>query len=204
LQRSGPIRVGAIGLGVGTLAVYARPGDVFRFYEINQEVERMAKKYFTFLADCRGEWDIVLGDARSSLESELELQKPQAFDLIVLDAFSGDAIPTHLLTREAFEIYRRHLTPNGAIAVHVSNLYLRLSPVVRRLAENCGMRISRIDDPGDTSRLQDNSTWVLVTRNDAFLKAIPSDPPDWDDVDCPAPLWTDQYSNLFQILKSPG
>jgi spermidine synthase len=199
LQKSGPVRVGAIGLGVGTLAAYAKPGDVFRFYEINPEVERMAKQYFTYLADCRGKWDIVLADARLSLESE----PPQKFDLIVLDAFSGDAIPTHLLTREAFDVYQRHLVPGGVIAVHISNGYLRLAPVVRRLAENCGMRVSRIDDTGVESRLQSISSWALATRNGAFLKANPSDPLDWGDDDRAAPLWTDQYSNLFQILKGP-
>ena len=138
----------------------------------------------------------MLGDARLSLESE----KPQNFDLLVLDAFSGDAIPTHLLTREAFEVYRRHLAPGGVIAVHVSNSYLRLAPVVRRLAEECGMQASRIIAEGDENRLQDHSEWVLVTRNQRFLQANPSDPPDWGDDDLPAPLWTDQYSNLFQIL----
>ncbi len=123
----------------------------------------------------------------------------------MVDAFSGDAIPVHLLTREAFEIYRKHLAPGGMIAVHVSNRYLRLAPVVRRLAEDCGMRASRIDDKGfNASHLQSSSLWVLVTNNDRFLKANPSDPPDWGDDDFRASLWTDHYSNLFQILSLPG
>jgi hypothetical protein len=197
LQKSGPVRVGAIGLGVGTLAAYARPGDEFRFYEINPEVIRMAREHFTFLRDCSGKCDIVLGDARLSLESE-----QRTFDVLVLDAFSGDAIPTHLLTREAFTIYTQHLAPGGVIAVHVSNNFLHLAPVVRRLAENCGMQVSRIVATGDPSRLQSASQWVLVTNNDDFLRANPSDPPDWGNDDLPAPLWTDQYSNLFQILAT--
>ncbi len=198
LQKNGRVRVGAIGLGIGTLAAYARPGDDFRFYEINPEVIRMAKQHFTYLADCRGKTEIVLGDARLSLEAE----KPQNFDVIVLDAFSGDAIPTHLLTREAFAVYRRHLARDGVIAVHVSNNYLHLAPVVRRLAEDCGMRVSRIVDAGNEARLQSCSHWVLVTKNDVFLRANPSDPSDWGSDDFPAPLWTDQYSNLFQILAA--
>ena len=131
---------GAIGLGAGTIAAYAQPGDTFRFYEINPEVLRLARQRFTYLADCRGQCDVVLGDARLSLEAE----PPQGFRLLVIDAFSGDAIPTHLLTREAFDVYRRHLAPDGVIAVHVSNNYLRLAPVVRRLAEHCGMQATRI------------------------------------------------------------
>ncbi len=202
LQKTGPIRVGAIGLGVGTLAAYARAGDVFRFYEINQQVIDMAKKHFTYLADCRGKYEIKLGDARLSLESE----PPHKFDVIVVDAFSGDSIPTHLLTVEAFDLYRKHLSPGGILAVHVSNRYLRLAPVVRRLAENCGMGVSRIDDRTEdcnTSHLQSSSLWVLVTQNDRFLRANPSSPSDWDEDNFRASLWTDKYSNLFQILRPP-
>jgi hypothetical protein len=202
-QKSGPIRVGAVGLGTGTLATYAKPGDVFRFYEINPDVVRMAKKHFTFLADCRGKLDIVMGDARLSLESELKSGSPQKFDVLAVDAFSSDSIPTHLLTREAFEVYRQHLAPGGVIAVHVSNNFLRLAPVVRRLAEAFGMQASRIYGEGDDSRLLATNYWVLVTENKAFLKAHPSDPLDWGEDNVPAPLWTDQYSNLYQILKSP-
>lgn len=201
LQKSGPVRVGAIGLGVGTLAAYARPGDLFRFYEINPQVIEMAKKHFTYLADCRGQCEIKLGDARLSLEAEPPQEK---FDVIVVDAFSGDSIPTHLLTVEAFGIYRKHLAPRGVIAVHVSNRYLRLAPVARRLAENCVMAVSRIDDAGNESHLQSSSLWVLVTNNDRFLRANPSSPSDWGVDDFKAPLWTDQYSNLFQILTPPS
>ncbi len=199
LQKSGPVRVGVIGLGVGTIAAYARPGDDFRFYEINPEVVRMAKQHFTYLADCRGKCDVVLGDARLSLESE----PPQNFDFFVLDAFTGDAIPTHLLTREAFAIYQQHLAPGGVMAFHISNKYLRLAPVVRRLAEDCGMQTSRIMDVGDWRRFAEPSCWILATRNSAFLKANPSRPLNWGEDGGPAPLWTDRYSNLFQILKSP-
>jgi hypothetical protein len=196
-QRSGGVRLGAIGLGVGTLASYAKPNDVFRFYEINLEVLRMAREHFTYLADCRGKWDVVLGDARLSLEAELS----QRFQIMVLDAFSGDAIPTHLLTREAFDVYQRHLVDNGVIAVHVSNKYLRLAPVVRRLAEDCGLKITRISGEKDEDRLLSSNDWVLMTRNEAFLKAHPPKPAFSADDGQRVPLWTDQYSNLFQILN---
>jgi protein-L-isoaspartate O-methyltransferase len=202
LQKAGPIRIGAIGLGTGTLAAYARPGDTLVFYEINPEVVRMARQYFTYLGDCRGELQLVMGDARLSLASELGRQR---FDLLVVDAFSGDAIPTHLLTREALDIYRRHLAPKGVVAFHVSNTYLRLAPIVRRLADDCGMLATRIDhDPTQTEewKLLSGSTWVLLTRDGAFARAVPSDPPDWPDDGRNVPLWTDQYSNLFRILKS--
>ncbi len=195
-QKSGPVRVGLIGLGIGTLAAYARPDDVFRFYEINREVYRMAQERFTYLYDCRGKWKVVLGDARLSLEKE----GPQEYDVLVLDAFSGDAIPTHLLTREAFDVYRRHLKPDGIIAVHVSNGYLRLGPVVRRLAEDCGMKSTRLCSKSDENRLVDESEWIVVTRNDDFISAHPSRPPYLPDDDLHVPLWTDQYSNLFLIL----
>jgi len=215
-----PIRIGAIGLGVGTLAAYARPGDFIRFYEINPEVVRMARRHFSYLDDCQGHWEIVLGDARLSLEAELNapgtgsssgplgsenVSAPLAsggFDILVVDAFSGDAIPTHLMTREAMAIYRRHLAPGGTIAFHVSNGYLRLAPVVRRLAEDAGMQSSRINVHADARRLLAGNEWVLVSANKEFLEAVPSDLFDPDGVDRRIPLWTDQYSNLFQILSS--
>ncbi len=196
-QRAGGVRSGAIGLGTGTLASYAQPKDVFRFYEINPEVLRMARQHFTYLADCRGRWDVVMGDARLSLEAE----PSQKFQVLVLDAFSGDAIPTHLLTREAFEVYQRHLAPAGVIAVHVSNKYLHLVPVVRRLAEAYGLKATRISAEKDEDRLLSSNDWVLVTRNAAFLATHPSQPPFSADDDQRVPLWTDRYSNLFQILS---
>ena len=203
--RPAPSASGRSGWATGTLAAYARPGDTFVFYEINPEVVRMAQQYFTYLTDCRGAVDLVMGDARLSLEAELAAKQPQRFDLLVVDAFSGDAIPTHLLTREALELYNDHLAPNGVIAIHVSNNYLRLAPVVRRLAEDCGMLATRIDHnttEEERMRLLSSSTWMLLTRNEAFARANPSQPPNSPDDDPNFPLWTDQYSNLFQILKS--
>ena len=191
------IRIGAIGLGIGTLAAYARPGDVIRFYEINPEVERLARRYFTYLSKCRGRCEVVLGDARLSLESE----PAQKFDLLAVDAFCGDSIPVHLMTREALAVYRRHMAPGGIIAFHVSNNYLRLAPVVRRLADDCGMHAVLIGDEEDEERLVHPSTWVLVAESGEFLRSNFTTAEKWTPQDSHGPLWTDQYSNLFQILE---
>ena len=128
--------MGVIGLGTGTVAAYGNAGDVIRFYEINPLVERLARHWFTFLHDSAAKTDVVLGDARLSLGS----QGPQHFNVIVVDAFSGDAIPVHLLTREALALYRRQLQPDGVIAFHVSNQYIDLEPVVAAIAANAGLQ----------------------------------------------------------------
>jgi hypothetical protein len=187
------LRVGVIGLGIGTLATYAQPGQGYRFYEINEDVERFAKKYFSYLADCRGKCDVVLGDGRLSLEREA----PQQFDVLVLDAFSGDAVPTHLLTKEAFDIYRKHLRPNATVAVNISNRYLDLSPVVAGLAEHFGYRLRRIQSPGDASLGQFPADWMVLTKESTASPQVQTSaaPP------TRTILWTDDHSNLFEILK---
>ena len=191
------LRMGVVGLGTGTLAGYGRGGDTLRFYEINPAVIKIAKTQFTFLADCSAHLDIVLGDARLSMASEPN----QQFDLLVIDAFSGDAIPVHLLTREAFRIYWHHLKPNGVLAVHVSNHYLNLAPVVKLAAGEVGKDAWQVDDVDDDAQEVYTSTYVLVTDRagffeDALLKnqLIP--------INTPAHLrtWTDDYSNLWQVL----
>jgi SAM-dependent methyltransferase len=194
------LRVGAVGLGSGTVAVYARPGDYYRFYEINPAVVEIAREHFTFLQDCQGTVEVVLGDARLSLERE----PPQQFDVLVLDAFSGDAIPTHLLTREAFQVYARHLRPTGVIAVHISNRHLNLEPVVLRLAEHSTYRCLQVNSRANLSRGVMFSKWMLITRNEQFLShdAMQRAARDLSGrLDDSFPLWTDQYSNLLQILK---
>jgi len=196
-RRSG-LRVGVVGLGTGTLAAYGRRGDVYRFYEINPEVERLARRRFTYLADSAARCEVVLGDARLSLERE----PPQGFDVLVLDAFTGDAIPVHLLTREAFEVYLRHLRPGGALAVHISNRNLDLRPVVRGLAEHFGLASARVDSAGDDEGITSTAEWVVLSADAALLAKRPiqgaSEAPD----DSIRPiLWTDDFSNLFSILK---
>jgi hypothetical protein len=200
------MRVGVVGLGVGTLATYARPGDTYRFYEINPAVENLAEEYFTYLSGARQRGatvEIAMGDARLSLEREAD-QAPQRFDVLVLDAFSGDSIPAHLLTREAFEIYRRHLAPGGVIAVHITNSYLYLAPVVRGIGKSMGLGMSRIYTVINPAQYVLRNDWMLLTGNEELLAAIPDVPPPplaklRDDFE--VPLWTDHYNNLFQILK---
>ncbi len=188
-------RVGLIGLGAGTLAAYGREGDAYRFYEINPDVIDVAQRYFSFLEDCPATTEIILGDARLSMQRE----KPQAYDILVVDAFSGDAIPTHLLTRQAMDLYMNHLQSEGMIAVHISNRHLDLTPVVARLAEHAGLRWELVRIQKDRS----TSDWILLSNNGPFWQdeevrgAIEKDHGSYT----PVPLWTDEYSNLFQILK---
>jgi SAM-dependent methyltransferase len=191
------VRVGVIGLGTGTLAAYARLGDYYRYYEINPLVVRVARGEFTFLADCHGKLDIAMGDARLTLERE----QPENFDVLAVDAFSGDAIPVHLLTREAMDLYFRHLRPDGILAVHISNRHLDLLPVLAVEARSSGRRARVVDTEDDDAAGVFAATWVLVV----------APPGDFDNEvranSNPVSrarrvrLWTDDYSNLFQILK---
>jgi SAM-dependent methyltransferase len=198
LLSGGPKRVGLIGLGTGTLAVYARKGDVDRFYEINPQVIEVAENYFSFLKKSQALIEIVPGDARLALEAEA----PNQFDVLAVDAFSGDAIPVHLLTREAFELYLRHLKPDGILAFHTSNLYLNLAPVVGMLAKSFGYGALLIQNPSDPARLVDSTQWVLVTRNQAFLKE-PEISSRGKAIPLPAHplLWTDDTNSLFSVFK---
>ncbi|MGA2737912.1 MAG: fused MFS/spermidine synthase [Bryobacteraceae bacterium] len=196
-QESGPVRVGVIGLGTGTLSAYGRTGDYFRFYEINPLVLRLARTEFTFLKICKARLDVALGDARLSLERE----PAENFDVLAVDAFSSDAIPVHLLTREAFVLYFRHLKPDGVLAVHVSNKHLELTPVVKLAAASLA-KDARLVDTEDEEDDVFGSSWVLVTSAAGFF-----DRPLMRTAAIAVPLpqkmrmWTDDYSNLFQILK---
>jgi len=196
-----PLRIGVIGLGTGTLAAYGKKGDVYRFYDIDPRVMDIARNEFTYLADSRAQIELALGDARLTLEREA----PQGFDVLAVDAFSSDAIPVHLITREALGVYLKHVRPDGIVAFHVSNRFLDLIPVVARLGKEHGAHAVLVsdnaEDEGDS--LRSRSDWVLVSRDPAALKrraiveagAQPAeDRPAWR-------TWTDDYSNLIQILK---
>lgn len=198
LDPNEPHYLGVIGLGTGTLATYGRIGDRVRFYEINPLVVQLAHSQFTYLADCQAKLDIVMGDARLSLEREPD----QNFDLLVVDAFSSDSIPVHLLTIEAFRLYFRHLKPQGILAVHVSNRYLDLKPIVSLAANTLGKQTEVIDTEDEDDSGVFGATWVLVTANAQFLekpelKQAAAKQIARNDVR----LWTDNYSNLLRILK---
>ncbi len=201
-----PLRIGVVGLGTGTIAVSAGAGDYLRFYEINPTVVELSREYFTFVSDAvaRGaDVDIFLGDARIVMERQRERGELQRFDVLAIDAFNSDAIPVHLLTEEAFDVYLDHLKPDGILAVHVTNRHLDLTPVVRKLAEVNGMEARLFRDESDGSRGIYRADWVLVTANRSFLDAdaVASAGIPWPD-DAPQPLlWTDDYSNLLRVLK---
>jgi hypothetical protein len=200
--RKPSLRVGVVGLGTGTLAAFARPGDRFIFYEINPAVCRMAEQYFYYLSDARergAEIDIAMGDARLSLDQPLPSQN---FDLLVLDAFSGDSVPVHLLTREAMQIYRRHLAPDGVTAIHVTNSYLYLFPVARALAADAGLGWRRVYATEDKKKFRTRSNWVIASGDQSLLSEIPNIPPPVslkDDFTVPA--WTDQRNDFVTIAS---
>jgi hypothetical protein len=199
---SGQRRIGVIGLGTGTMAAYGRAGDSVHIYEINPQVKALATSWFNYLSNSPAKIEVAMGDARLSMERE----PPERFDLLVLDAFSSDAIPVHLLTREAFALYQRHMQTNGIIAVHVSNHYLDLEPVVANLAKAFNYRSATIDYE-ETDNEEEwwnySSTWILLTRSEEVMKKIVAG-------QLPAltktktkriPLWTDDFVSLFQILR---
>lgn len=191
-----PLKVGIIGLGVGTLATYGRRGDRYEFYEINPLVIRLAQREFTYLHDSEAQLNIVLGDARESLEQE----PPQGFDVLVVDAFSGDAVPIHLLTREAFVLYFHHLKPDGVLAMHISNQYLNLAPVVGSAATWLDKKAVLVTSPADSARGIYRATWVLVGSRQGFRgesaveKAGTVLPPTSQF------QWTDDYSSVLKVL----
>ena len=199
------MRVGLVGMGVGTLAALARPGDVFRFYEINPDVYKMSSgphPYFTYLQDSPGQIEVVLGDARLSLEQEGERGELQKFDVLVLDAFSSDAIPMHLLTREAFAVYQEHLRgPGSVIAVHISNQTLDLRPVLAGISRDFDLYARRVD-PFLPAGPFSQSDWILLSRDSTSLAgneiAQHSEP-------FPGPtrpiFWTDDYCGLLHVLR---
>ena len=204
-RTAGGLKVGALGLGVGTIAAYGQSGDIYRFYEINPLVIQLAQGqggYFSYLKDTRAQVQIVPGDARLSLENELAAGNAQKFDLLVLDVFSNDAIPVHLLDEQAFAIYRQFLQPDGVLAVHITNGYLDLLPVVWGLAGRFELSRAVIEDPGD-GQYTSASTWVLLASNPAMLSvpAIAARTKPLAGYTPSLRLWTDEYSNLFQVLK---
>ncbi|HZP84567.1 MAG TPA: fused MFS/spermidine synthase [Chthonomonadaceae bacterium] len=191
-------RIGIIGLGTGTIAAYSRPGDVYRFYDINPLVVQIARTEFSYLKDSPAQIEIALGDARLSLERE----PPQRFDVLAVDAFSSDAIPVHLLTKEALALYFRHMKPDGIVAVHVSNRYLELEPVVAQAALALGKQARLVESGDDDDNEIAAASWVLVAnRPEIFDSPVLKDKTSPIKIRPDLRTWTDDYSNLYQILK---
>ncbi len=203
-QQQPSVRIGVIGLGVGTLASYGRKHDSVRFYELDRDVLELANSRFTYLRSTPARVEVVLGDARLSLEQELTLGRPQQFDVLAVDAFSSDSIPVHLLTREAIEIYRRHLASDGLIAVHISNRFLDLQPVLANIVEQSGLSACLIDDDLSGSKSKASSSeWVLIASSARTLQdgeigkrgvALRRQ--------ARVGVWTDASNNLLQVLKT--
>ncbi len=195
-QNKGRI-IGVIGLGVGTIAAYGQPGDHLRFYEINPAVIPIAQHFFTYIRESKAQIDIVPGDARTSLASEPD----QHFNILVIDAFSGDAIPLHLLTTQALSLYKRHLAPGGILAFHISNQHVELEPEVAQLAQASGFAARRFVSPINEDRGEFSATWMLLSQDPAFFQIpeifnhakVPSQTPQ-------VPAWTDDYSSLLPVL----
>jgi spermidine synthase len=192
--RAGPIRVGVIGLGAGTLAGYGRPGDVYVFYEINPLVIKLASSEFSFLRDSPARIEVVPGDGRLSLER----YAGPPFDVLVMDAFAGDSVPMHLVTREAFDLYLRRLAPAGILVLQVTNQYVDLEPVVRAAAGALGLHAVVVSTDNQSFPFY-NSAWILLSRDagrfetPAFATARPL---------TAAPVtWTDDHADLLSVIK---
>jgi hypothetical protein len=215
-----PLAIGVVGLGVGTLAAWAEPGDRITFYEINPECVEIAQTKFTYLTESPAEKEIILGDARIQMEKQIREQPSCAgeveqnsgttqglYDVLAIDAFSSDAIPRHLLTAESFQIYRKLLKADGILAVHVSNLHLDLRPVTLSLAEGEKWAARVVEDSPDDDtapgRWQSSSTWILITNNQEFWDdpEVSDRSYEWDN---PWRIhWTDDFGSLVQILRAP-
>ena len=198
-----PRRIGVIGTGIGTLAAYGLPGDLFRFYEINPQVIEAARRHFSFLEDSRAQVEIVVGDGRLALEKELRQNGSHRFDILFIDAFTSDAIPLHLLTEESFRIYLEHLHPDGVLLFHVTNRFVDLAPLVRGVAEKAGRQAVRLTAAKDKGADRAFSRWVAVTGNRETaesLRLAPQHEP-WQTKDPPPLVFSDDFSSLFRILK---
>src|SRR6266478_4001422 len=196
-------RSSGVGLASGTLSAYGRAADTVRFYELDPDVVAIARREFTYLTSTPATVQIALGDARLSLQQELDGGQNQRFDVLAVDAFSSDSIPVHLLTRQAIQMYTRCMADGGIIAVHISNRFLDLKPVLANLAAELGLNARLVDDDPDDESRASRSDWVLIAaRRDAFepapfagrVEALSPDPR--------VGLWTDQFNNLLAIVKS--
>ena len=195
-----PLYVAIVGLGPGTMAAYGRDGDTFRFYELNPQVIDVARDDFTYLDDSHADIELVAGDARVRLEEEIENGEATRFDILAIDAFTSGAIPLHLLTAEAADVYAKRLKDDGILAFHITNRFLDLTPVVNGIAGRLGLKAIRISTPGSEPGAN-AAVWMLLTKNQAFLNEprvqraidVSSDPSFL--------AWTDDYAGLWQALN---
>jgi hypothetical protein len=189
-------RVGVVGLGAGTIAGYAHTGDIYRFYEINPQIIEIARREFTYLSDSLGSVDVILGDARLSLDRD-----SSKFDVLVVDAFSGDAIPVHLLTREAVQLYLRHMSADGVMVFHITNRFFNLAPQIASLAASIGQQARLIEREGRDDAEVLRSSWVLVARGESFSSRPGLAGISKEIAAASARCWTDDYNNLLTMLR---
>jgi hypothetical protein len=199
LGETGPIRIGILGLGAGVTATLARPGDTLHYYEINPLIFQIAKSQFGFYNACPADKKLFLGDGRLVLESLPD----ENLDFLAMDAFSSDAVPIHLLTREAWSAYQRHLKPTGVLAVNITNRYLNLEPVIARTASDLGWSGVVVDDEGVEESFYTTSVWALVSRDPRIFDHLNFRDVGINPLKASAHFrpWTDDYSNIIQILK---
>lgn len=201
-QAAGPVRIGVVGLGVGTLSAYGRAGDTIRFYELDPDVLALARSHFSYLGSSPARLEFAIGDARLSLERELAAGAAQKYDVLAIDAFSSDSIPVHLITREAIQLYMRHLAPDGILAIHISNRFLDLKPVLANIATELGLAARLVTDSPADDQPGSHTDWVLIAASGAAFgqgqlaeaQAIAPEPRH--------SIWSDQFNNLFDVLKT--
>jgi spermidine synthase len=205
-QGLGPVRYGVVGMGAGVMTGYCRAGDYVRVYEINPLVKSLSERgEFTFFSHCAGDKEVLMGDARLSMDAQV-IKDPPNYDVLVIDAFSSDAIPVHLLTKEVMQLYFKLLKPDGVLAVHISNRYLDLAPICARGAEFVGKKAIVVADDASDNTFANSTTWVLITAPDNNVFQNPS----FEGANTyPAPAaagcrgWTDDYSSIASIIEVP-
>ncbi len=195
------IKVGMIGLGVGCISIYGNEKDVFRYYEINPLVEVMARKYFTYLKDSKFRTDVIISDGRTALERELKETGSQQFDVLAIDAFTGDMIPTHLLTKEAIELYLKHLKDDGILVFNITNKYLNLFSVLEGQSKSLNMPLYFFQQAPDQSGLT-LAYWALLTKNEKFInkEIVKKNIVSFNSQDYPTIFWTDDYSSILPLI----